>query len=102
LRNDRATLTHILTTLGQEEGVVSLRLVDAAGNVRFSTSAAKKAARADQRTLRVLTPIPNAPGCYSAACHAHPASLQTLGALDVNLSLADADADILSASRQFI
>jgi len=102
LRNDRATLTHILTTLGHEEGVVALSLVDAAGRVRFSTSAPKNAARDDQRTLRVLTPIPNAPSCYTAACHAHSASQQTLGALDVKLSLADADADILSASRQFI
>src|SRR5437763_17121901 len=37
LRNDRATLEHILSTLGREPGTVRLRLTDDQGRVHFST-----------------------------------------------------------------
>jgi two-component system NtrC family sensor kinase len=45
------------------------------------------------RVLAVVTPFQNEPGC-SATCHAHPASKQVLGVLDVGLSLEDVDRDL--------
>jgi two-component system NtrC family sensor kinase len=45
----------------------------------------------DTRVLGIITPIENQPACSNAACHAHPASIQILGVLDTNLSLAKVD-----------
>ena len=51
--------------------------------------------RADgPRLLGVITPIYNAPGCWTAACHAHPPSQRVLGVLDVTMPLTAADAEI--------
>jgi two-component system, NtrC family, sensor kinase len=46
------------------------------------------------RVMGIITPIDNQPSCSSASCHAHPASQRVLGVLDINLSLATADAQI--------
>ena len=46
------------------------------------------------RVMGIITPIDNQPSCSSASCHAHPASQRILGVLDINLSLATADAQI--------
>ncbi len=46
------------------------------------------------RVLGVITPIENRPACSNAACHAHPASVQILGVLDTNLSLAKVDVSL--------
>ncbi len=46
------------------------------------------------RVLGVITPIENQPACSNAACHAHPASVQILGVLDTNLSLAKVDVSL--------
>ncbi len=46
------------------------------------------------RVMGIITPIENQPRCSSASCHAHPASQRVLGVLDINLSLATADAQI--------
>jgi two-component system NtrC family sensor kinase len=55
-----------------------------------------------KRVLGVITPIENQSSCSSAACHAHPASQQVLGVLDVNLSLATADAQIAISSGRTV
>lgn len=39
------------------------------------------------RTLAMITPIYNEPACSNAACHAHPASQNVLGVLDVGLDM---------------
>ena len=39
------------------------------------------------RTLAMITPIYNEPACSNAACHAHPASQNVLGVLDVALDM---------------
>ena len=39
------------------------------------------------RTLAMVTPIYNEPACSNAACHAHPASQNVLGVLDVGLDM---------------
>src|SRR5579872_7470087 len=52
------------------------------------------------RVMGIITPIENQPSCSNASCHAHAASQQVLGVLDINLSLATADAQIaVSSSR---
>jgi two-component system, NtrC family, sensor kinase len=55
-----------------------------------------------QRTLGVITPIENQPGCSNADCHAHPVEQQVLGVLDTNLSLAKADAQLAQTSRMLV
>ena len=46
------------------------------------------------RVLGIIAPIANEPSCYTAACHAHSAKQSVLGVLDVNVSMAGADAEI--------
>src|SRR5580693_3586274 len=59
--------------------------------------------RADgHRVLGVITPIENQPACSNAACHAHPASTQSLGVLDTNLSLAKVDQSLQHESREML
>jgi two-component system NtrC family sensor kinase len=53
-----------------------------------------------ERALAVLNPIENAPQCSSAECHAHPASVKTLGYLDMNVSLATTDKNVAESRRQ--
>ena len=46
------------------------------------------------RVLGIINPIPNEASCSTAACHAHHPSKRILGVLDVNVSMAEADAEI--------
>lgn len=46
------------------------------------------------RVLGLINPIENEPSCSTADCHQHPPSEQLLGVLDVNMSLAEVDAQI--------
>lgn len=48
----------------------------------------------EPRTLAVLCPIYNEPGCSSDSCHFHPADKKILGALDLSVSLADIDQEM--------
>ena len=54
------------------------------------------------RVLGLINPIENRPECSAAACHAHPADQSVLGVLDVKMSLAQADATLAAARRQFV
>ncbi|MEE4264620.1 MAG: ATP-binding protein [Desulfobacteraceae bacterium] len=47
------------------------------------------------RRLGILSPIYSEPGCSSNSCHFHPEGKQVLGALDVVVSLEEADREIL-------
>lgn len=51
------------------------------------------------RMMGVISPICNEPGCATDACHVHPEGKTILGALDVVVSLADTDREILLAER---
>ncbi|HJV22845.1 MAG TPA: ATP-binding protein [Holophagaceae bacterium] len=53
------------------------------------------------RILGIISPIPNEPGCWTAACHAHKPEAKLLGVLDVNVSMAEADAE-LARSRSLM
>lgn len=117
LRNDREALHQLVQTIGRQPGIVAVRIVNAGGRVSFSTDAEMGRTlaasempaagrriykRGDERVVQIVDPIRNAPSCSSAACHAHPASQQLLGVLDTEVSLAEADADVRFASRQFV
>jgi len=54
------------------------------------------------RVLGMIRPIHNEPGCWTAACHAHSRDDVVLGVLDVNLSLAGADAMIGRDQRRML
>jgi len=99
LRNDREALRHIVETIGQEPGIVQLRITNANGLVAFASD---RQHHGSDRILSVSTPIPNSQTCSSGACHAHPISQAILGTLDVQLSLAEADASVRRASMQFL
>jgi two-component system NtrC family sensor kinase len=46
------------------------------------------------RVLGIISPIPNEPACWNAACHAHGPQQNVLGVLDVNVSMAEADREL--------
>ena len=54
------------------------------------------------RLLGIISPICNEPGCSTDACHIHPEGKKILGALDVVVSLADTDKEILTAEKGII
>jgi len=54
------------------------------------------------RVLGVIAPVHNEASCASAACHAHPPSVNVLGVLDVQLPLARVDADLAASERQIL
>ncbi len=54
------------------------------------------------RVLGIITPIENQPACANASCHAHPASMQVLGVLDTNLSLAKVDESLMQDRRRMV
>jgi histidine kinase len=54
------------------------------------------------RLLGIIGPICNEPGCATNGCHVHPAGKKILGALDVVVSLADTDKEILTAEKGII
>lgn len=54
------------------------------------------------RILGVINPIPNEPECYNAACHAHEPSQRILGVLDVRMSLAAVDEQLIRSRRALI
>lgn len=54
------------------------------------------------RVLGMINPIYNEKDCFTADCHIHPPSQRVLGVIDVTMSLADVDADIIGARRQMM
>jgi two-component system NtrC family sensor kinase len=54
------------------------------------------------RMLGMIMPIYNEKDCYSAECHAHPASLKVLGVLDITIPLASIDKEISRNTAKMI
>jgi histidine kinase len=52
------------------------------------------------RLLGIISPICNEPGCSTDACHIHPKDKKILGALDVVVSLEEADKEIFVAQKE--
>jgi histidine kinase len=54
------------------------------------------------RLLGIISPIYNEPGCSSSECHFHPADQKILGALDVLVSMAETDREIIFMEKGMI
>jgi two-component system, NtrC family, sensor kinase len=57
---------------------------------------------AGHRTLSVINPIENEPGCSTSECHAHPADTKVLGMINVRMSLDTVDQAIYESRRQML
>lgn len=55
-----------------------------------------------RRTLSVIDPIENEPGCSSSSCHAHSPETKVLGMINVRMSLAPVDQAIAASRRQMV
>ncbi|MDD8017406.1 MAG: ATP-binding protein [Bacteroidota bacterium] len=55
-----------------------------------------------QRRLGMVTPIYNEPSCSNADCHAHPASMNVLGVIDVTLTLDQVDAEMIVLRQRVV
>jgi len=54
------------------------------------------------RSLAIGTPIYNEPSCSQAACHAHPATTNVLGVVEIDLDLAAADAELANSQQRVL
>jgi two-component system NtrC family sensor kinase len=54
------------------------------------------------RVLGIISPIPNEPSCWTAACHVHRRGEMVLGVLDVNVSLARVDRTITRSRNRMV
>ncbi len=54
------------------------------------------------RVLALFTPIPNAPACAEADCHAHSAQERVLGVMEVRMSLENTDRSLAEGRDQLI
>lgn len=57
---------------------------------------------AGHRTLSVINPIENEPGCSNGGCHAHRADTKVLGMINVRMSLETVDGAINASRRQML
>lgn len=109
LHNDREMLVAILQELGTQPGIRRIRISNPEGLVRVSTEARDTAAvthapvapgvrisPGEPRILSVVRPVENSKDCARSGCHLPPEKQKILGVIDVDLSLAQADAQIAS------
>ena len=54
---------------------------------------------AGYRLMGVISPVYNEPGCATDACHVHPADKTVLGAIDLVVSLEEADLELIRYER---
>ncbi|UCE41553.1 MAG: HAMP domain-containing histidine kinase [Candidatus Aminicenantes bacterium] len=59
-------------------------------------------AESGYRVLGVVNPLYNEPECYNSACHFHPEEQNVLGVMDILISLANFDQQILTGRKQII
>ena len=69
---------------------------------RLTTSAKSRIFKttAGYRVLGMINPIYNEPDCYTADCHIHPQEQLVLGVMDIDVSLAEVDAVIISNKKK--
>jgi two-component system NtrC family sensor kinase len=60
------------------------------------------AAQPQVRTLGVINPIYNEPGCWQSACHAHTQNQKVLGVLDITMSLAAVDHSMRASQMRLL
>jgi two-component system NtrC family sensor kinase len=120
----------IMDTIGQQEGIDRVRVFNKEGLIQFSTDRREEGKIVDkqaeacyschtaekplerlklperarifridgERTLGMITPIYNEPSCVKGGCHESTTSV--LGVLDIDLSLAQADANIAAIAQK--
>ncbi|MBL1153947.1 MAG: HAMP domain-containing protein [Ignavibacteriae bacterium] len=54
------------------------------------------------RIIGIITPIYNETSCWTAECHAHPSDQKVLGVLDISISLAEVDKEILRSKIEIV
>ncbi len=69
---------------------------------RLTTSARSRIfeTAAGHRVLGMINPIYNESDCYTADCHIHPQEQLVLGVMDIDVSLAEVDAVIISSKKK--
>jgi two-component system NtrC family sensor kinase len=116
LDDHREAAYQVMQTIALKQGIDRIRMVNRAGQVMFSTNQEDRqslveppaenphldlpsrvrifrGARGD-RLMAMNTPIYNEPSCSQAECHAHPAGVKVLGALDLRLNLERVDREV--------
>jgi two-component system NtrC family sensor kinase len=59
-------------------------------------------AASPQRTLGIINPIYNEPGCWQSGCHAHAPDQKVLGVLDITMSLAEVDRGMAASQMRLL
>ena len=109
LDDHRETAYEVMQTIALKQGIDRIRMFNSAGHATFSTSQEARPDIMDPklldaparvniyrgadggRRLDLRTPIYNERSCSQAECHAHPAGVKVLGALDLALNLESVD-----------
>jgi two-component system NtrC family sensor kinase len=126
LADRRDDAYQVMETIGDKQGIESIRIFNKEGDVTFSTdpdaptrvdkqaeacflchAASEPLVRVDvpnrsrvfegrdgARKLGMIAPIYNEPACSTAECHAHPASQNVLGVVDIVLDLEPMDREV--------
>jgi two-component system NtrC family sensor kinase len=105
LDDNREAAYEVMRTIAEKQGIDRIRMFNSAGQVMFATSQdlgppldmsghVQISHSGSHRRLEMVTSIPNEKSCSQATCHAHPASIKTLGVLDLTLSLATVDREV--------
>jgi two-component system NtrC family sensor kinase len=118
LDDHREAAYQVMQTIALKQGIDRIRMVNRAGQVMFSTNLEDRQSSVEppaenphvdlpsrvriirgasgRRLLSMNTPINNEPSCSQAECHAHPAEVKVLGALDLRLNLERVDTEVAS------
>jgi PAS domain S-box-containing protein len=119
MTKDREVIRGIVKAIGRQEGFDEINIYDRLGVVHYRSSSNSKGSVApnpllknlgedvslrhkfsgDGKYLYVVNPLINTKSCSTAACHAHPPSHKTLGALEVKVPLAGVRKEIWSTAR---
>src|SRR6478609_3433440 len=124
LDDHREAAYQVMQTIAAKQGIDGIRMVNRAGQVMFTTSPDDRQStveppaenphldlpsrvrimrrRSGQRLMAMNTPIYNEPSCSQAECHAHPAEMKVLGALDLRLNLDRVDQETASMKMRVL
>lgn len=126
MTKDRDVIRQIVKAIGEQEGFKEINIYDWRGILHYTsngsptavlgehlseaeipllqnidTNASVRYQFVDQgRLLNVVNPLVNTESCSTAECHAHPASIAVLGALEVKLPLEGLRAQIRHTAQE--
>jgi len=122
LLNRKEDVDQIVRTVARTPGIEAVRVYDHRGVTAVSSNPGEVGGGIDmaavrpgsegeveilprqngRRILRRVTPIDNAPECWSAPCHAHPRERRLLGVLEVSMSMGEPDARLAETKRLIV